>query len=87
MEGSVTVSVGDSVKSGQAVARCGNSGNTTEPHLHMQVQSHADFFESGLETYPIRMRGIARRRGGRTEQLTDAAGLRRNDIVIVGGSE
>lgn len=83
MEGSVAVSVGDSVKSGQAVARCGNSGNTTEPHLHTQVQSHADFSVEGLRTYPIRWRGITRQRGGRKERHVEAVDLRRNDVVIV----
>jgi murein DD-endopeptidase MepM/ murein hydrolase activator NlpD len=36
--GSVQVEVGDRVKPGQLVGRCGNSGNTTAPHLHMHAQ-------------------------------------------------
>ena len=39
---SVLVAVGDEVSAGQPIARCGNSGNTTEPHLHLQVQDRAD---------------------------------------------
>ncbi|MEF2977303.1 M23 family metallopeptidase [Subtercola sp. YIM 133946] len=35
--GSVTVKVGDRVTLGQQVARTGNSGNTTESHLHFQI--------------------------------------------------
>ncbi len=35
--GSVRVHPGDAVKSGQALARLGSSGNSTEPHLHFQV--------------------------------------------------
>lgn len=38
---SVTVAPGDRVSAGQAVAECGNSGNSTEPHLHCQRQDIA----------------------------------------------
>ena len=37
--GSIQVKVGDHVKQGQPIARVGNSGNTTEPHLHIQAQT------------------------------------------------
>lgn len=33
-DGSVAVSTGQQVKSGDAIGQVGNSGNTTEPHLH-----------------------------------------------------
>jgi murein DD-endopeptidase MepM/ murein hydrolase activator NlpD len=32
--GSVEVKIGQTVQRGQRVARCGNSGNTSQPHLH-----------------------------------------------------
>jgi hypothetical protein len=35
--GSVEVEEGDHVRSGQRIARLGNSGNTTAPHLHFHV--------------------------------------------------
>ncbi|WP_246231224.1 M23 family metallopeptidase [Mycolicibacterium sediminis] len=35
--GSVSVEVGQTVDAGDRVAECGNSGNTTEPHLHFQL--------------------------------------------------
>ncbi len=35
--GSVAVKTGDTVKRGQAIARVGNTGNTSEPHLHLHV--------------------------------------------------
>lgn len=82
MQKSVLVEPGDKVRSGQAIGRCGNSGNTSEPHLHMQVQSHADFEAKGLRTYPINFRDVVRRRSGRTEYM-ERADLRRNDVVIV----
>jgi Peptidase family M23 len=37
-QGSVLVQVGDCVKRGQPLARIGNSGNTTEPHLHIHAE-------------------------------------------------
>jgi len=35
--GSLLVAVGDRVSAGQTLAQCGNSGNSTQPHLHLQV--------------------------------------------------
>jgi hypothetical protein len=39
---SVRVSVGQSVAAGEHLADCGNSGNSTEPHVHMQVMDRPD---------------------------------------------
>lgn len=36
-QGSLLVSVGDTVHSGQQLAQCGNSGNSSEPHVHAQL--------------------------------------------------
>ena len=36
--GSIAVSVGDRVDRGQVMARVGNSGNTSEPHVHLHLQ-------------------------------------------------
>lgn len=38
--GSATVVPGQLVHGGDVVGRCGNSGNTTEPHVHFQLQDH-----------------------------------------------
>lgn len=35
--GSVQVRPGQRVEVGDVIARCGNSGNSTEPHLHLQA--------------------------------------------------
>lgn len=42
--GSVTVRRGDRVTAGTSIGRCGNTGNTTEPHLHCQRQDLASVF-------------------------------------------
>lgn len=36
--GSIVVKVGDKVKRGQLLGKCGNSGNSSEPHLHYHLQ-------------------------------------------------
>lgn len=35
--GSIRVAIGEEVTTGQPVADCGNSGNSTQPHVHLQV--------------------------------------------------
>ena len=35
---SVTVQVGDDVRAGQQIGRVGNSGNSSEPHIHLHLQ-------------------------------------------------
>lgn len=43
-QGSVEVSPGDRVERGAVVGACGNSGLSTEPHLHYQLQDHPNFW-------------------------------------------
>lgn len=45
-QGSIRVKPGDIVKRGQHIASCGNSGNTSEPHLHFHVQEGRSFYTS-----------------------------------------
>jgi hypothetical protein len=60
--GSVRVKVGDMVKQGQEIGRCGHSGNSTEPHLHFQFQNGKSFyFSSGL---PVKFSRFWRREDG-----------------------
>lgn len=35
---SIRVNVGDKVKQGQVIGLCGNTGNTSEPHVHFHLQ-------------------------------------------------
>lgn len=55
-QGSITVKSGETVEEGQVIAQCGNSGNTTEPHIHIhhQREDPAVFpvnFAEGLPLY------------------------------------
>ncbi|WP_185032662.1 M23 family metallopeptidase [Streptomyces candidus] len=54
--GSLTVRTGDRVEEGRPLALCGNSGNSTEPHLHFQLMDDSDLdVARGL---PFRWRGV-----------------------------
>jgi len=59
--GSVTVEVGDTVEAGQMIGRVGNSGNTSEPHIHVHLQDQPELF-----TFD---------EAGRVTGFTDAVGL------------
>jgi murein DD-endopeptidase MepM/ murein hydrolase activator NlpD len=46
---SVTVKVGYTVEAGQIIAACGNSGSSSEPHVHFQLMDHRHpTFAAGL---------------------------------------
>ncbi len=47
--GSLTVRPGDRVRAGQRLGDCGNSGNSSEPHLHFQLMDTPD---------PVTARGL-----------------------------
>ena len=44
--GSIKVKKGDIVKQGDVITKCGNSGNSSEPHIHFQLQSGESFYLS-----------------------------------------
>ncbi len=53
---SLQVVVGQSVERGQWIARCGNSGYSPEPHVHLHVQQGAF---PGEATLPFRIAGMS----------------------------
>jgi murein DD-endopeptidase MepM/ murein hydrolase activator NlpD len=65
---SLRVHRGDKVRSGQVLALCGNSGNSSEPHLHFHLQDKPTLQDgAGIAPYFTKVKC---RRGGAT--LTDA---------------
>jgi hypothetical protein len=46
-QGSIKVKAGDAVKRGQVLGLCGNSGNSSEPHIHYHLQ-HSPIVQDGL---------------------------------------
>lgn len=73
MMGSVRVRPGDRVQRGQVLAKCGNSGNSTAPHLHFQLT------DGPLITYstslPAYFRGV-KRNGGPANDVLPQSGDR-----------
>ncbi|MEU0215084.1 M23 family metallopeptidase [Streptomyces sp. NPDC006265] len=68
--GSLTVREGDRVQAGQVVARCGNSGNSSEPHLHFQLMDGPD--PDAARGVPFTWRGIGVPRNGETFDAPEA---------------
>lgn len=59
--GSVTVTPGIRVQSGEMIGRCGNSGNSTEPHVHVQAFSGNDL--RSANAVPLLLNGSLPRNG------------------------
>lgn len=58
---SVRVERGDRVQCGAPIARCGNSGNSTEPHLHVQAIDRVDVERA--RAVPLSFAGVVPRNG------------------------
>ncbi|MGW7487094.1 peptidoglycan DD-metalloendopeptidase family protein [Streptomyces sp. NPDC054786] len=54
--GSLTVRTGDRVRAGQQLGQCGDSGNSSEPHVHFQLMDGAD--PEAADGVPFTWRGI-----------------------------
>lgn len=78
--GSLRVGVGDRVAVGEQVAECGNSGNSTQPHVHVQVMDSADL--AVAQGVPIEFRAFREwpRRGG--PSLDRASGIPAEAAVV-----
>jgi hypothetical protein len=60
--GSIEVEKGQTVKTGMFLGRIGNSGYSTSPHLHMQIQNKPVSDQEGRITYPFRFKKMNRTR-------------------------
>ena len=67
--GSIVVKVGDNVKRGQLLGKCGNSGNSSQPHLHYHLQNSA-VLQDGLGIKCVFQKGVVTK-DGKTETRTN----------------
>jgi Peptidase family M23 len=91
-QGSIHVVEGDVVHVGQVIAQVGNSGNTDQPHLHIQAMNQPAFPDAihdirdpagllrTLRTYPLTVRDVALTRSGH-RSTPAAADPRRGDQI------
>lgn len=56
--GSVRVRSGDLVRSGDHIGECGNSGNSTQPHVHVQATDSIDWSTASGLPIAFRRRGV-----------------------------
>ncbi|RZU47383.1 urea transporter [Fluviicoccus keumensis] len=61
-QGSLGVAIGDWLKPGDPVGRCGNSGRSPQPHLHLSVVEYA---HPAAPTLPFHLCGLNRLEGDR----------------------
>ncbi|MFE0865206.1 M23 family metallopeptidase [Streptomyces rochei] len=69
--GSFAVREGDRVRVGQLLARCGNSGNSTEPHVHFQLMDGPD--PDTARGVPFTWRGVGVPRNGEVFDVPEPA--------------
>ncbi|ARF74003.1 peptidase M23 [Kitasatospora albolonga] len=80
--GSLKVRAGDRVRAGQEIGQVGNSGNTTEPHLHFQLMDHPDLHTA--RGIPFTWRGVGVPGGGETFTVGERAASARPGTDVSG---
>lgn len=78
---SAVVAVGDYVAVGEKLGECGNSGNTSGPHLHFQIQRYPDLFAKNGYTYPVKFNNTSRIRRGKRVQREGLFYIRNDRMV------
>jgi hypothetical protein len=68
---SVLVAEGERVNIGQEIAKIGNSGNTSQPHLHIHAMTNVDVFDPNNRPVPVSFK----------INDQEARFLKRNDIL------
>ena len=58
---SVAVRIGQTVQVGRRLGNCGNSGNSTEPHVHLQAMDRVDVLQASA--VPVTFGGHLPRNG------------------------
>lgn len=79
--GSLRVKVGDTVTAGQTLGLCGNSGNSTEPHLHFHLQN--TFVFADATGFAPHFQSVRLTRAGKTTTEADCSPVK-GDLVQAG---
>lgn len=78
-QGSLRVRHGDRVRAGDVVGLCGNSGNSSEPHVHAQLMDRVSLWVA--HGVPMRFTGITVDGGADTSDAAVPDGLLTDDTV------
>jgi hypothetical protein len=80
--GSIDARVGELVETGQQLAQCGNSGNSTQPHLHVQAMDSVDLLDA--RGWPVVFRNYLAWPRGASEPHAVALGVpdRRERVAL-----
>ena len=77
---SFRVAVGDEVTVGQPLAECGNSGNSTEPHVHLQVMDSDDL--SVAQGLPMAFRNFREKQRGEKQFTSRESGMPGEGAIV-----
>lgn len=77
-QGSIKVRIGDRVKKGQVIGLCGNSGRSTQPHLHYHLQDNEIIQDGkGIKCY---FQNVKIRKANKAEHIDEYSPIK-GDIV------
>jgi hypothetical protein len=81
--GSLRVKLGDKVRRGQVIALVGNSGNSTEPHLHFHIENgNSPLGAEGLPYSLSSFEVVGRGEGWKPADAMGPAEVHRNEIPL-----
>ena len=52
-KGSIGIKLGEQLEAGAQIGLCGNSGNSSQPHLHIQAMTKKDLFSADNKAIPM----------------------------------
>jgi murein DD-endopeptidase MepM/ murein hydrolase activator NlpD len=77
-QNSIRVKTGSKITKGQVIGLCGNSGNSSEPHLHFQIQNTSFFEDEGsMKTF---FEKVMVKRDGKTETKNDYSPVKGDNV-------
>lgn len=79
--GSLKVSTGDRVRAGDVLAACGNSGNSSEPHVHAQIMDRRNLLLA--QGVPMEFADVAIEDGVAEEPPVLASGMPANEQRLI----